>query len=153
MPEHRIERMREGEAAACEAVLRALPDWFGLEDAIVQYRKDIETMETHVVRGDDEIVGFLTLRSHGEYSSEIHVMGIRTEHHRKGIGRRLVDHAERLLRDRSVEYLQVKTLGPSRPNESYDRTREFYQAMGFRPLEEFPEMWPGNPCLLMVKKL
>jgi hypothetical protein len=40
------------------------------------------------------------------------------------------------LRARSVEFLQVKTLGPSRPDERHDRTRRFYEHMGLRPLEE-----------------
>lgn len=52
-----------------------------------------------------------------------------------------------------VEMLQVKTLGPSQPDASYDRTRQFYSHMGFRPLEEIHGLWPGNPCLVMVKVL
>jgi hypothetical protein len=31
--------------------------------------------------------------------------------------------------------------------------RRFYEARGFVPLEEFPDFWPGNPCLLLVKRL
>ena len=49
--------------------------------------------------------------------------------------------------------LQVKTLGPTRPSEHYDRTRAFYAALGFQPLEEIHDLWPGNPCLIMVKPL
>ncbi|MET9020489.1 hypothetical protein ABZV93_10935 [Actinopolymorpha sp. NPDC004070] len=49
-----------------------------------------------------------------------------------------------------MRLLQVKTLGPSHPHEGYARTREFYRAMGFQPLEELHGVWPGNPCLLMV---
>jgi len=50
--------------------------------------------------------------------------------------------------------MQVKTLGPSRPNEEYARTRAFYEVMGFRPLEEFPQFWDEkNPCLILVKRL
>jgi hypothetical protein len=46
----------------------------------------------------------------------------------------------------------VKTRGPSLPYEPYERTRAFYLAMGFTPLEEFTEIWgPENPCLFMVK--
>ena len=30
----------------------------------------------------------------------------------------------------------MKTLGPSRPSEPYARTRDFYEAQGFVPLEE-----------------
>jgi hypothetical protein len=52
-----------------------------------------------------------------------------------------------------VELLQVKTLGPSLPDASYDQTRRFYVHMGFRPLEEIRDLWPGNPCLIMVKVL
>jgi hypothetical protein len=53
-----------------------------------------------------------------------------------------------------VEFLQVKTRGPSKPDEGYDKTRAFYLAYGFRPLEEFPLLWDAdNPALLMVKTI
>ena len=60
---------------------------------------------------------------------------------------------EAYLRDRGVEYLQVKTLGPSRPDAGYERTRGFYEARGFVPLEELHDLWDANPCLLLVKRL
>jgi hypothetical protein len=48
----------------------------------------------------------------------------------------------------------VKTLGPSRPDVGYDKTRAFYLAYGFRPLEEFPLLWdPANPALQLVKSV
>jgi hypothetical protein len=25
--------------------------------------------------------------------------------------------------------------------------------MGFQPLEEISDLWPGNPCLIMIKAL
>ncbi len=53
-----------------------------------------------------------------------------------------------------MHYLQVKTLGSSHPDPYYARTRAFYFAMGFRPLEEFPQIWDAqNPCLIMVQYL
>jgi hypothetical protein len=53
-----------------------------------------------------------------------------------------------------VEYLQVKTLGPSHPSRGYAATRRFYEALGFRPLEEIHGLWAeDNPCLLLVKRL
>lgn len=40
------------------------------------------------------------------------------------------------------------------PDQNYERTRRFYLAAGFTPLEEFPDLWDErNPCLLMVKSL
>jgi hypothetical protein len=52
-----------------------------------------------------------------------------------------------------VEYLQVKTLGPSWPDPGYERTRRFYEARGFVPLEEIHGLWEHNPCLILVKRL
>jgi len=48
-------------------------------------------------------------------------------------------------------FLTVKTLDQSSGSGSYEKTRAFYHAVGFRPLEVFPMYWDAdNPCLLMV---
>jgi hypothetical protein len=73
--------------------------------------------------------------------------------HRRGAGCALVKTLEADLIADGVEFLQVKTLGPSLPDAGYDKTRQFYTRMGFRPLEEIGGLWPGNPCLIMVKTL
>jgi hypothetical protein len=52
-----------------------------------------------------------------------------------------------------VTLVQVKTLGPSRPDANYARTRLFYEASGFQPLEELHGLWGANPCLIMIKVL
>jgi ribosomal protein S18 acetylase RimI-like enzyme len=98
-------------------------------------------------------VGFLTLKQHNARAAEIYVMGVVPEQHRHGVGSALLAAVEAALRKRGVEYLQVKTLGPSRESENYAQTRHFYEARGFVPLEEFPDLWPGNPALLLVKRL
>ncbi len=80
-------------------------------------------------------------------------MGVRRERHGQGLGSALLGAAESCLRNGGVEYLQVKTLGPSDPDEGYGRTRAFYEARGFVPLEELLDLWEQNPCLLLVKRL
>lgn len=52
-----------------------------------------------------------------------------------------------------MELLLVKTLGPAYPDANYERTRQFCTGLGFRPLEEIHGLWPGSPCLIMVKVL
>jgi GNAT superfamily N-acetyltransferase len=141
-----------GQAGVCAPILRALPQWFGIEQATLQYIQDIETLPTLTAWVGERAVGFVSFRQHNDYSAEVHVMGVLPEMHRRGIGRALLDRAEQILRQRGIEYLQVKTLSPSHPDEGYARTRAFYQAWGFRPLEEFPDLWgEDNPCLLLVK--
>ncbi len=140
-------------AEACEQILRALPEWFGIEEAIVGYRKDIEKMPTWVAVDDEHIIGFLSVNHHNKYSAEIHVMGVLKEYHRKGVGRALVERVEKQLREQQIEYLQVKTLAPSRECHEYELTRRFYANLGFRPLEENKLWGDANPCLIMVKRL
>lgn len=149
-----IEEPTSGKSDVCEPILRSLPDWFGVESAIVQYVKDIDAMPTLIAGTEGEAVGFLTIKKHNEHSAEIHVMAVRPGMRRNGVGRQLIRSAEAKLRGEGVEYLQVKTLAPSMPDEGYSETRAFYAAMGFRPLEELADLWDKeNPCLLMVKKL
>ena len=65
-----------------------------------------------------------------------------------------VERAARAAGMSSEQFLQVKTVGPSRPDENYARTREFYLACGFRPLEEFKTLWGERiPCLQLVKRI
>jgi ribosomal protein S18 acetylase RimI-like enzyme len=143
-----------GQASVCEPILRSLPQWFGIEEATAQYLRDIEQLPTLLALAEGQVLGFLTLKVHSQYSAEIHVMAVRPTAHRKGIGRALLVRAEAVLQEQGVEYLQVKTLSRSRPDAHYARTRRFYEAMGFRALEEFRGLWgEENPCLQMVKRL
>jgi len=65
----------------------------------------------------------------------------------------MLDRAEALLARDGVEYLQVKTLADTVEYEPYARTRAFYSACGFRPLQVFPDLWdPENPALQVVKR-
>ena len=41
----------------CEKILRALPDWFGIEESLVQYVKDADVMPTILAKDNDEVVG------------------------------------------------------------------------------------------------
>ena len=143
-----------GQAQVCVPLLRLLPDWFGLEAGIRNYEREIGQLPTFLAEVDGSIRGFLTVKQHTPYSAELFVMAVHPEAHRGGIGRALVQAAEAWARGLKIEYMQVKTLGPSRPDEGYAGTRAFYETMGFRPLEEFKQIWDeNNPCLIFVKRL
>ena len=91
---------------------------------------------------------------HTPYAAEVCVMGVRPEHRRRGIGRRMLELADTWLRERDIEYLQLKTLSPRHPDRGYVKTRAFYHACAYRPLEEFPELWaPDQPALQLIKAL
>jgi ribosomal protein S18 acetylase RimI-like enzyme len=138
-----------------EALLRGLPEWFGIEEAIDEYVRRSATLPTYVASDAGTPVGVLVIEHHAATSAEMYVLAVHRDHHRAGIGRALVDQAERDLRASGTRFLQVKTLGPSHPSPEYDATRRFYEALGYVGIEEHPSdvLWPGNPCLVMVKHL
>jgi ribosomal protein S18 acetylase RimI-like enzyme len=134
--------------------LEDLPEWFGIEAARRRYIEALPTYESYAAESEGEVVGFISLCHHFPHASEIEVIAVDKKQHRRGAGRALVERAQAALRSRGVEYLSVKTLGPSHPDEGYAATRAFYEALGFRPLEETTAIWgEENPCLLMVKRL
>jgi GNAT superfamily N-acetyltransferase len=81
-------------------------------------------------------------------------MGIKQPYHRKGLGEKLIRWCEEYCKTRGIRFLTVKTLADLNPDESYAKTRAFYRAMGFVPIEVFLTLWDErNPCLFMIKAL
>lgn len=56
----------------CEQIMRSLPEWFGIEVAIVQYVKDIERLPTFIAVKDSRSIGFLTIKKHNRFAAEIY---------------------------------------------------------------------------------
>lgn len=153
-PEIQTRVQDHGSGEICRSVLATLPTWFGIPESVEDYVAKANEHPTVVATVDRDDVGILTLVLHTPYAAEVYVMGVRPEYHRHGVGRQMLAVAETWLRERDIAYLQVKTLSPRHPDPGYVKTREFYFAVGFRPLEEFPDLWqPENPALQMVKTL
>ncbi len=140
--------------AECRAILKALPDWFGIESALDTYAVETELYPTFGAYGSEErLAGFMTLRSHNQHTNSIHVIAVMPALHNRGIGRMLIEFAKKWSREKGFALLEVKTLGPSKPDAFYERTRDFYLRMGFLPVQELEGIWEDNPCLIMVLPL
>ena len=139
-------------STVCEYVLRALPNWFGVEASIVDYVNQVRELPFIAAYDGDKVVGFIAIKPHTPFASEICVMGILNEYHRRGIGRILVTACEQRCKENKQNFLTVKTLAESRESKSYEKTRLFYLSLGFKPVEVFPTLWDeDNPCLVMIK--
>lgn len=134
----------------CESVLRDLPEWFGIEESIQSYiRKTKE--QVMIAYGN---LAFLSLENTGPYSMDIHVLGVLKKDHHKGIGKALIMAAESYALSKGKKYITVKTLSSKNPDPHYQKTREFYEHMGFYTLDELPTLWDlNNPCLYMIKEI
>jgi ribosomal protein S18 acetylase RimI-like enzyme len=142
-----------------ERLLRALPQWFGIEASNAAYVEAARHLPAYLAwpataPAGPGAAGVLLLERHFPGAAEIYLLAVDPAYHRQGAGRALLAAAQASLVSDGVEFLQVKTLGPSHPDEGYQRTRKFYAAVGFTPLEEIHGVWdPENPCLIMIKHL
>jgi GNAT superfamily N-acetyltransferase len=99
-----------------------------------------------------DVVGFVSVKIHTAFAAEVYVMGVKRPWHRHGIGRVLIEAVVELAISQGLKFLTVKTLSPSNDDPNYARTRLFYEAVGFLPIEQFPTLWgPENPCIMMVR--
>jgi GNAT superfamily N-acetyltransferase len=141
-------------ATVARAILEALPAWFGIRRAREGYIAQAARAPMFVCEDEADAMGFLVLQRHTAAAWEIAVMAVRPDRHRRGAGRALVAAAAAHAAARGAAFLTVKTLAPSSPYRPYARTRAFYRAMGFLPLEVFPTLWSrDDPCLLMALPL
>lgn len=144
----------EQKATIANEVLRALPAWFGIETALVEYVKDSQTMPFYVAYEKGSAIGFVAIKQHNAYTAEVYVMGVLKEYHRQGIGKALIEQVQTYCLSNALCCLSVKTLAETAKSIEYEQTRKFYKRIGFIPLEIFPDLWDvANPCLFLIKWL
>lgn len=143
--------VRRAAGADCVSILAQLPEWFGIPESNAQYAQAAEREQAWVAEDSGEALGLMVLMDHGFSAIDVHLLAVRPHLHRQGVGRTLIDKACAVARELGKPFVTVKTRGPSLPYEPYERTRAFYEAVGFQPLEEITEIWgPENPCLIMI---
>lgn len=135
-------------------VMHNIPKWFNPPEDIDKKSIIHREYPFFAAYDNQNPIGFLTLKIHNEFTADIYNMGILEEYHRQGIGKSLIEMAEKYCFDNGFKYLTVKTLDYSAIYEPYERTRNFYRKVGFVPLEVFTTFWDEeNPCLFLAKHL
>jgi GNAT superfamily N-acetyltransferase len=134
-------------------VLEALPDWFGVSETRENYIKESAGLPLIAAFDEGKPVGFLCLKETGRDTMEIHVMGVLMDYHRAGIGKAMFQRAKEVAVDGGYSFMQVKTVQMGL-YEDYDRTNQFYRALGFKEFEVLPTLWDElNPCQIYVMSL
>jgi len=137
-----------------DKVLRALPEWFGIESSVVDYVNNIVDLPFWAVFDKDIPIGFLALKIHNSLHAEFYVLGILKDYHRQSIGRELFNTVQNYCIDNYYKYISVKTLDSTHSDVNYAKTRKFYEGIGFKPFEVHETLWgKSNPCLVMIKDL
>ncbi len=134
-------------------ILEALHDWFEVDESREQYIRESADQIFLAAKEQDAYVGFLCLKQTGNATVELAVMGVLKEYHRCGLGRKLVQEAQRIAKDAGFSFMQVKTVRMG-VYEDYDRTNLFYISCGFKELEVIEAIWGAeNPCQIYIQSL
>ncbi len=152
MAEFRVERRAAPEDV--RRILSALPNWFGIPEANEHYVQSAAVLPSYVALDSDGlVVGIALVKRDYPESADLNLIAVDPAHHRSGVGSALVTAIEADLAADGVRLFQVHTVGPSYDDEYYALTREFYRALGFLRLREFPRLEWDGPTLVLVKPL
>ena len=148
----RVEDPEEKSRIARE-ILEDLTDWFEIPENRERYIRESRDQFFFAAERAGEAAGFLCLKETGKPTVELAVMGVRKSGHRHGTGRALFEAAKAFAVSAGYEFMQVKTVATGHYAD-YDRTNRFYQGVGFKELEVFPDLWDeANPCQIYVMNL
>lgn len=148
-----IRSITQVEKKQLRGILEALPDWFGIPEAVDEYVENSQELPVLGCVEDGSVLGFLTMKETSRETLEIYVMGVLPDHHREGIAKGMMEKLLAYAKANQYVYLQVKTLSPEVQDPYYLISYDFYKTMGFSDVEVLPLWDEWNPCLLMIRKV
>ncbi|MBV8950445.1 MAG: GNAT family N-acetyltransferase, partial [Actinobacteria bacterium] len=74
------------DATGCDSIIRALPDFFGVQSGLVECERAIRHEDGLVAVEGEQLVGFLTYTHHNVVSVEITWMAVAPERRNQGLG-------------------------------------------------------------------
>lgn len=140
------------DAEACDAIVRGLPDWFGLQEGIEECAAAVRSHAGLVAIDEGRLSGFLTYERRTSTWWEITWIATRVDLRGTGVGTRLVDGLlDRLPDDARAVLVRTLSDRDGDPGPEYAATRAFYLARGFVPVAELDIWGPENPCQLLAR--
>jgi ribosomal protein S18 acetylase RimI-like enzyme len=149
-----VRELEPGDAAACDAIVAGLPEWFGNEDGIRDCAFAVRSQAGIVTTNETGVTAFLTWTQDRERGvAEITWMAVRADLRRQGIGRSLLGALVDRLQEEQVHRLDVKTLSERATYAPYAETRGFYLANGFEWVAELDIWDEDDPAVLLSRSL
>ena len=133
----KIRKATEKDHKAIIEIASDLLGWFD-HDAITRaIPNDLHFHKIIVAETNNSIVGFLTYSSH-EGNVFISWLGVSKSLHHNGIGTKLIKYLEKKLFAMDIKKIKVETLSETIDYKPYEKTRAFYEKLGFTKGETRP---------------
>jgi ribosomal-protein-alanine acetyltransferase len=101
-----------------------------------------------IVTPSEQMVGFIFLMMHENSTGHITTIGVAPEHRRRGIARRLLQHAENAVRNRNVNTLMLEV------RVGYIAAQNLYRELDYAVVQRLNKYYNnGEDGFLMVKSL
>lgn len=143
-------------AAACDTIMRTLPDWFSHEGGLASCARAVRSQPGWVAEDGGRVLGFATWEQRTHATAEVTWMAVERSRHHTGIGTAIIETLCADLRERGYRLALAMTSAAARQPQpgpdSYESTRRFWFARGFYPLIEL-DIWDTDLALLMVRPL
>jgi GNAT superfamily N-acetyltransferase len=145
-----------GDARACAAIVRALPEHFtdDVPDEVVAHLAAGRGWVALDAAG--AVAGFATVVPRTPRSVEITWMAVAPPARGRGVGTALLAEVVRALGEEGVALVEVKTLDASAGSAPYEATRAFWERRGFvlvDVIDPLPGWEEGNPAAIYVRAL
>ena len=145
-----IRNFEKGDLDKIIEIAKELQQWFN-QTGIEHMSIDLKYQSGFVALRNSEIVGFVSFYV-SEGQGQLAWIGVKPDLHQQGVGRLLVDHLVKMLKENGVSKLNVNTLGDSVDYEPYNKTRRFYRSLGFKTSQTIQQDNPEWPELLVMTK-
>lgn len=104
--------------------------WQARQTADVGRLLDSEAENVWLAIQEGDLAGFIGLRLHpADQMGEVAIVAVSPDRQRQGIGRQLMEFAERHIRGRGLRMVMVETVGDS----GHAPARRAYEALGYEP--------------------
>ena len=153
MPKILIKETNETDKAL--AIAKQSLDYF-TEKGLISLSNDLKTQKVYGAYSGDELLAFIIFREADTSALEITWLAVSPESRGLGIGTLLVKDSLSLLSDKKYKICYVKTLAEIVKDKGYEKTRNFYQKLGFNSLEiinPYPGWDKDNPCQILAVSL
>lgn len=153
MSEILIKETKEADKAL--TIAKQSSDYFS-EKGLISLSNDLKIQKIYGAFLGDELLAFITFREADAAALEITWLAVSPEKRGAGIGTLLVKGSLNLLANKKYKICYVKTLAETAKDKGYEKTRSFYQKLGFNTLEiisPYPGWDKDNPCQILAASL